>query len=144
MILISGCIEKPLIEIPKEEYCEQNNDCMKVKGDCCGCTAGGTATTINKNYYTQYVEDLKKRCGGIGCAEIMSWDITCFTKPVCLSNRCEFDYKDYTICKEAYYKDWCYWQFAIANDDVSLCEKIGHDGFDIKPSISTCKKEIQK
>ncbi len=75
--------EKPQIDFYS---CSQDSDCIKVKNDCCGCNAGGSATAINKNFKTQW----KGNCNeiGIACPAVMSNDPSCFAEPKCENNKC--------------------------------------------------------
>ena len=68
--------------------CNQNSDCISVKKDCCGCTAGGSAIAINKKLEDEWNEKLD--CEEIGCPAVMSDDPSCFQEPKCAgkSGRC--------------------------------------------------------
>lgn len=72
--------------------CVQGSDCIKVKADCCGCNAGGSAAAINKNFKNQW----KSNCNevGIACPAVMSNDPSCFQEPECVNNKCVLNYPD--------------------------------------------------
>ncbi len=80
--------EVPIINPPVQDFysCAEDSDCISVKNDCCGCTAGGTATAINKNLKDQW----KNNCGrtGVFCPAVMSDDPSCFSEPRCVNNKC--------------------------------------------------------
>ncbi|MEA2064675.1 MAG: hypothetical protein U9O66_00035, partial [Patescibacteria group bacterium] len=61
--------------------CNQNSDCISVKKDCCGCTAGGSAIAINKKFRDKWHK--KFDCGRIMCPAVMSNDLSCFQEPKC-------------------------------------------------------------
>ncbi len=68
--------------------CVEDSDCISIKGDCCGCTGGGIATAINKNFKNQWNN---YNCGGkmMKCLAVMSNDSSCINKePQCVDNRC--------------------------------------------------------
>ncbi len=68
--------------------CSEDSDCLSVKGDCCGCTAGGIAAAINKKFKNQW----KNNCNAtepIMCPAVMSDDPSCINKePRCAGNKC--------------------------------------------------------
>lgn len=66
--------------------CEKDSDCISVKADCCGCTAGGAAISINIKYRQEW--NKKLNCAGIMCPAVMSDDPSCSQKPKCINNSC--------------------------------------------------------
>ncbi len=69
--------------------CTTNEDCIKVKGDCCGCGGGGNATAINKQYETEWEQKLTDECGeNVICPAVMSNDPFCFGQPLCGDGKC--------------------------------------------------------
>ncbi len=71
--------------------CSQDSDCVLVKADCCGCSAGGKAAAINKNFEKEWGEKLSKECQGIKCLDVLSNDPSCFKKPKCIDNKCALE-----------------------------------------------------
>lgn len=69
--------------------CNKDNDCVSVKSDCCGCTAGGSNTAINKDYLDYWNQKLSDECKEIGCPAVMSDHWTCFAKPKCVNGKCQ-------------------------------------------------------
>jgi hypothetical protein len=92
-------ISIPLIKIQKKEKlpdkitdwrkCSTDSDCIIVKGDCCGCGMGGTATTINKKFKKEWEDKLSKECKETVCLAVISDHPSCFKKPKCINNVCE-------------------------------------------------------
>ena len=76
---------KPIVPPLKMKICSQDSDCIIVKGDCCGCSSGGTATTINKNFEEEWYEKLPKDCI---CLMVISDHPSCFKETRCINNRC--------------------------------------------------------
>lgn len=71
--------------------CSSDSDCITVRADSCGCTAGGKATSINKKYLSEWEE---KNPPGI-CPQVISQDPSCInTVPKCTSNQCQLIKKD--------------------------------------------------
>tara|TARA_Y100000310_G_scaffold29221_1_gene27705 strand:+ start:1116 stop:1712 length:597 start_codon:yes stop_codon:yes gene_type:complete len=68
-------------------YCEEDSDCVRVKGDCCGCSAGGEDIVINKNSRGGWDKHLLESCENIACLQIFACDIQP-TIPKCIHNRC--------------------------------------------------------
>jgi len=67
--------------------CTEDSDCISVKADCCGCTAGGKAISINKAYLNEWLNKLG--CKDIMCPAVMSGDPSCINKkPKCENNKC--------------------------------------------------------
>lgn len=67
--------------------CIQNSDCVSIKADCCGCAAGGKATSVNKAYQSEWLDNLD--CKDIMCPAVMSGDPSCISKePKCENNKC--------------------------------------------------------
>jgi len=69
--------------------CEKNSDCVSISSGCCGCNSGGTATSINKDYESDWNSYSNMQCMGMGCLAVMSDHWTCFASPKCIDNRCE-------------------------------------------------------
>lgn len=82
-------------ELSDEELraCSQDSDCINVRGDNCGCTAGGTATSINKKYQNYWNEKVP---GGT-CIAVMSQDWSCgrSINPKCINNLCTLNETNY-------------------------------------------------
>ncbi len=68
--------------------CSQDSDCVSVKAGCCGCNAGGTNISINKNYKKEWESKLLEECKNLFCPAVMSDDPSCFAKPRCVGNKC--------------------------------------------------------
>lgn len=66
--------------------CKSDSDCVSVKADCCGCTAGGAAIAINKEHKKKWLNDLG--CETIFCPAVISDDPSCIGKPECVNNKC--------------------------------------------------------
>lgn len=80
----------PVIKPPAVDFysCSQDSECVSVKADCCGCTAGGKATAINKNFQEKWNKKLSSDCRGIACIQVISNDPSCFKTPKCANNKC--------------------------------------------------------
>lgn len=79
-----------LITISDNIYtCNEDADCVSVKDECCGCSAGGSSTAINKNYSDYWNNKISNECKGTLCPAVMSDHWTCFAKPKCVNNRCQ-------------------------------------------------------
>ena len=99
IVLISGLVlflsnEKPSLEPSLNEMkkCYSDDDlvqCVKVKADCCGCNAGGTAIAINKRYKSYWENRLAEKCKEIECPAVMSNDPSCFQKVGCINDECQ-------------------------------------------------------
>ena len=72
---------------PGEQACEQDGDCLSVAANCCGCTAGGKATVINKAYKAEYDQRSKQNCD-TRCPAVMSSHPFCGRIPVCSKGFC--------------------------------------------------------
>ena len=68
--------------------CNEDSECIKVDDGCCGCSSGGGATVINRNYENYWNEKLSEDCGMMGCITVMSGHWTCFATPECVNNKC--------------------------------------------------------
>lgn len=68
--------------------CKEDRECLLVNNGCCGCGAGGTAISINKDYSNYWNNKLTEGCKEMGCVAVMSNDWTCFARPRCINNRC--------------------------------------------------------
>lgn len=132
-----------IITEEEKQYCEKNEDCIKAPAEPCGCWGGGKSISINKQFYNEYTKNYE---GGT-CVAVASDHISCFANPICINNRCDLDYKNYSVCEGLYeYYNQCYTQFAITNNNESICEKIilSHDGSPIKLRINECKNRINQ
>ena len=68
--------------------CNEDSECIKVSDGCCGCSEGGAATLINKNYETYWDNKLSEDCNMMGCTTVMSGHWTCFATPKCVNEKC--------------------------------------------------------
>jgi hypothetical protein len=73
---------------PARTACTTDADCVLVKADCCGCTAGGKASAIPRAEQARYEAALAGRCGDTMCVQVMSNDPSCSAKPRCASGSC--------------------------------------------------------
>ena len=105
--IIAPVIDRPVIEPPSQEQpgvpehsdalpeattslriCRRDDECTKVKADCCGCTAGGQAAAVNKEYVASWTNTLNQKCREIACPAVMSNHWTCMVEPKCVKNKC--------------------------------------------------------
>lgn len=68
--------------------CTENSDCVSVSADCCGCSAMGTATAVNKNFKSEWEGKMRSECMGTGCLMAVSQHPSCFAKPRCVFGMC--------------------------------------------------------
>lgn len=89
LVLIGSYVVKNIQTVSPESdnilACLDDSECIAVRADNCGCTAGGTATSINKNYVDLWEKDHPLQI----CPAVMSLDWTCSAIPQCLSNQCK-------------------------------------------------------
>lgn len=124
-------------------YCKKTEDCVNARAEPCGCSGGGKSISIHKEFYDKYIKGYE----GGACVTVASDHISCFANTICVNNQCDFDYRNYSVCEGIYaYYNQCYTQFAIVNNNISICEKIiiSHDGSPIKLRINECKNAVQK
>lgn len=106
--IIAPVIDKPVIEPPSNvppvgvpqqsdvlpevtaslRTCRRADECVKIKADCCGCGAGGTAAAINNEYLANWLSTLEMKCQTIACLAVMSDHWTCKVEPKCVKNKC--------------------------------------------------------
>lgn len=73
-------------QVPNIYSCTQDNDCISIRADNCGCTAGGKETAINKQYQKSWEDEHPSA----NCLAVMSGDPSCIgTLPKCVSNKCQ-------------------------------------------------------
>lgn len=114
IFIISGCYQKEIIDIKKtitdkgkedlkidEEKqkepfkdedvykCENDRECISISSGCCGCSAGGTATAINRDYYNYWNNKLSENCQDLSCIQVISSHWTCFAEPKCIDETCQ-------------------------------------------------------
>lgn len=70
-----------------QAFCQKDSDCVKVAGDTCGCSSGGTATSVNKNFKDQWLESTE--WGMNTCLAVISNHPSCFTSPKCENFQCK-------------------------------------------------------
>lgn len=66
--------------------CSEDRECISVKYGQCGCSAGGSATAINRQY-SDYWEG-KNSEQGVMCSAVMSNDPSCSMESKCVQNKC--------------------------------------------------------
>lgn len=76
-------------EVVDFSECEKDNDCVSIKGDCCGCSSGGAATAVNKTHVPRWPKKLSEKCKETVCPAVISDHWTCFANPKCVKNKCE-------------------------------------------------------
>ena len=106
--IIVPVIDKPVIEPPSNvlpvgvpehsdilpevtaslRTCRRADECVKIKADCCGCNAGGTAAAINNERLSKWLSTLETKCQEIACPQVISDDWTCKVEPRCVKNKC--------------------------------------------------------
>jgi len=69
--------------------CNTDSDCIIIKSDCCGCSAGGKADTINKINKGRWEDTWSTKCQGMVCPAVMSNDWSCTAQPRCILNKCK-------------------------------------------------------
>lgn len=75
----------------KNELCKNDDDCVTIKADCCGCRNGGTQKAISKAMLEQETKIQNNRCQGTMCIQAISTDQSCAQNPVCRSGVCQLE-----------------------------------------------------
>ncbi len=82
-------IREVVSELPTDLYvCKLDADCVKVDSGCCGCNAGGNASSINKIYENIWKNKISNDCKEISCPAVMSNDPSCSGVLKCINNKC--------------------------------------------------------
>ena len=68
--------------------CRNDDECVRVSADCCGCSAGGQALALNEESVAAWEATLKTKCGPTTCLAVMSDHWTCSAEPKCIKNKC--------------------------------------------------------
>ena len=88
-VAIFSYLNKPTNMTDEIYKCNIDINCISVNAECCGCTAGGSNTAINKAYSDYWNQKLSEECKDIGCPAVMSDHWTCFAEPKCVNGICE-------------------------------------------------------
>jgi len=75
--------------------CVTDEDCIMVDDGCCGCTAGGRATFINRIYEDEWNEKLREECEGMVCPTVISDHSSCILQPECSGGTCQIQMDGY-------------------------------------------------
>lgn len=82
------CVSDKVSDVVEKDYylCLTDNECVTVRADGCGCTAGGSNTSINQKYKTEWEEVHPAQM----CPAVMSKNASCIgVAPKCVSGRCK-------------------------------------------------------
>lgn len=92
-----------------EKYCKTDLDCVR-QASCCDCDLGDY---VNRYHYKPINCEFTCEC------------ITIPSRGVCQNNAC-IPVIDELVCEKHtdFDQDFCYYEAAIRNEDISLCEKI--------------------
>ena len=72
---------------PADVYiCEKDTDCISVKSGCCGCSMGGSNTSINRKYKAWWDKETNANCEGHMCPAYISHP--CPTTGRCVGKKC--------------------------------------------------------
>lgn len=75
---------------PRFVACEDNTDCIKIKGSACPPTEGGVEICINKNHFQEYISTIDEAAGAekdIVCPQVIaSTNRMCG----CMMGKCDF------------------------------------------------------
>ena len=71
--------------------CRYDRECVKVTNGCCGCSSGGGAIAINKDYLNYWGKKLAENCQERICLAVISNHWTCSASPKCINNKCELE-----------------------------------------------------
>jgi putative cell wall-binding protein len=79
-------VEEYMEKLGRLKACEVDSDCVRVKGDCCGCSMGGVDTCVNMGYQSAWNDELEKICEEIAC---VAWN-RCIegTTCKCIASEC--------------------------------------------------------
>lgn len=80
-------VDKPF-DFDVVKTCSTDNECIVVTQACCGCSNGGSNTSINSKYKSDWTELYTRVCKVISCSTEISNDKTCNSKPICLNGVC--------------------------------------------------------
>lgn len=64
--------------------CVQDSDCISIRAGACGCSSGGSNTSIN----TKYKNEWEAKAGTAMCVAMISNNPTCSMTPRCIASRC--------------------------------------------------------
>jgi hypothetical protein len=75
-------------EAPPSEWirCQEDNRCISVPADKCGCGGGGKATAINKEFEKKWLKKIKFQ--EMSCVAEVSSDPSCTSQPICRKKEC--------------------------------------------------------
>jgi hypothetical protein len=75
----------------KDVYaCKNNDECIIVRSDCCGCNNGGSSTSINKRYKEYWEKKKKEMCNTPECVKLFVCPRG--MTPQCVNNKCKLQY----------------------------------------------------
>jgi hypothetical protein len=80
--------KKPSPAEKAAHFCASDADCVAVKADCCGCSAGGTQKALLRSALPEALAQLKKQCGETMCIQMISKDESCKKNPHCEQGIC--------------------------------------------------------
>jgi hypothetical protein len=66
--------------------CTSDNDCVSVKGSCCGCNMGGSNMAINREFLSEWESQFGNKCDGVMCLAVVR--PPCPGKAKCVLNSC--------------------------------------------------------
>lgn len=97
LIALAGCTNAPtqkkdgsLLEQASASgeltACISDQDCVAVKGGCCGCNMGGGNKSISRKFLPLWESSLKETCEGVFCAAVITQP--CPAQATCISREC--------------------------------------------------------
>lgn len=70
--------------------CKQDDDCILVPADCCGCASGGRNQSIHKSALEAAAAERRRECPSFNCSSLESRDPTCVNvRAACVNSTCQ-------------------------------------------------------
>lgn len=108
----------PPVPTPAERACRADTDCVLTPLDCCGCSAGGVAVSVNKRSQSRFDRRRQQACGEVvTCVAAISSSWTCTGTPICSAGSCRTAWAIGGACRR---DDDC-----LSVDSDAVCKPLG-------------------
>ncbi|MBL7160589.1 MAG: hypothetical protein ISS93_01920 [Candidatus Aenigmarchaeota archaeon] len=98
VVIIAIALALLLLPTPIDDLvitsCSADSDCIAARADCCGCSYGGKAKAINKEYSGYW----DGKVGSCMCPAVISNHISCLSDAKCVNSKCQLVPNPELVC----------------------------------------------